>query len=39
MQVGVDRFAGAFEENIRAVDPAERLRQLRLRYAKGSGDA
>jgi len=39
MQVGTDSFAAAFDGNIRAVDPAERLRQLRLRDAKGSGDA
>src|SRR5258706_4208118 len=28
MQVGVDSFAAAFDENSRAVDPAARLRQL-----------
>src|SRR5580693_8020129 len=28
MQVGVDSFAAAFDENSRAVNPAERLRQL-----------
>src|ERR1700689_744353 len=28
MQVGIDSFAAAFDENSRAVNPAERLRQL-----------
>jgi alkanesulfonate monooxygenase SsuD/methylene tetrahydromethanopterin reductase-like flavin-dependent oxidoreductase (luciferase family) len=28
MQVGMDSFAAAFDENSRAVNPAERLRQL-----------
>src|SRR5215470_16633541 len=28
MQVGIDSFAAAFDENIRAVNPADRLRQL-----------
>src|SRR5258706_4053393 len=28
MQVGIDSFAAAFDENSRAVDPAARLRQL-----------
>ena len=28
MQVGVDSFAAAFDENSRAVNPADRLRQL-----------
>src|SRR5712671_4231548 len=28
MQVGIDSFAAAFDENSRAVNPADRLRQL-----------
>jgi len=28
MQVGIDSFAAAFDEHSRAVNPAERLRQL-----------
>src|SRR5438045_7289946 len=28
MQIGIDRFAAAFDENSRAVNPADRLRQL-----------
>jgi len=28
MQVGIDSFAAAFYENSRAVNPADRLRQL-----------
>jgi len=28
MEVGIDSFAAAFDENSRAVNPAERLRQL-----------
>jgi hypothetical protein len=28
MQVGIDSFAAAFDENSRAVNPAERLRHL-----------
>ena len=28
MQVGIDSFAAAFDENSLAVNPAERLRQL-----------
>ena len=28
MQVGIDSFAAAFDENSRAVNPAERLRRL-----------
>ena len=28
MQVGIDSFAAAFDENSRAVNPSERLRQL-----------
>ena len=28
MQIGIDSFAAAFDENSRAVDPAARLRQL-----------
>ena len=28
MQVGIDSFAAAFDENSRAVNAAERLRQL-----------
>ena len=28
MQVGIDSFAAAFDENSRALNPADRLRQL-----------
>ena len=28
MQVGIDSFVAAFDENSRAVNPADRLRQL-----------
>jgi alkanesulfonate monooxygenase SsuD/methylene tetrahydromethanopterin reductase-like flavin-dependent oxidoreductase (luciferase family) len=28
VQIGIDSFAAAFDENSRAVNPAERLRQL-----------
>ena len=31
MQVGIDSFAAAFDENSRALNPADRLRQLDVR--------
>jgi hypothetical protein len=36
MQVGIDSFAAAFDENSRAVNPADRLRQLVEQIEPGS---
>ena len=38
MQVGIDSFAAAFDENSRALNPADRLRQLveQIEHADGS---